>query len=194
MGINRNEYVEAFMLYLLESADRPVSYYPHDYQKIAFLVDRNIKNKKDPDAKINFDVSWWGPHSTELKSTITTLACIELVKIQSDKNYTLQKAISPQEIKYFDLFNDPIMHNPFLVLPYIVAETTKYFSNKVRGKKNLPFIYKRAKKQLKEKFLGKDGVKEMESLVKTFSQTPIKDVYEQAKEIYNKEISASATA
>lgn len=180
------------MLHLLRSADKPLLRYPPDYQQLAFLVDRSIR-KKNPEAKIKFDKSLLGnPFSTDVENNVTNFAILELIETKIDKKHmTPLESLSTTERPYFD---NPVMLNPIFSIPFILLETARYASNKIRGKKNLPIEYKRAEKELKENFLGQEGLKEMERLAKKYAQTSLPELYAQALALHEKETSSSTTA
>jgi|GEM_PF-1941590 len=192
---DNERYLKAFALHLVGESEKPLEFYPPTYQQIALLLDGSIEKKENVFIPFN-QPCIWGPKSKELEEVVWTFSHMpDLIEMeQCGAPIGLGRIISAQEEPYDFYISIPPRSGPVLSIVYIAygltihipLETKKYLSNKVQGKKNLPDEYLRAEKELEEKFLGKTGLEDMNNLIYELNNTPTKEVYEWARDSYQK--------
>ncbi|MBU4300270.1 MAG: hypothetical protein KKB09_03530 [Nanoarchaeota archaeon] len=189
---DNEKYLRDFVLHLVGKSKKPIEFYPPDYQQIAFLIDKEIPKKENVYIPFN-QPCIWGPKSKELEETIEELSimgCYSPIAMdRTNDKLGIKRVIYAREEHYRIMPVGPSI--PVIDLFYIPAnalwQTRKFLSNKINGRKNLPEEYARAEKELKEKYLGKIGLEEMDLLIEEYTNFPIKDIYKFAQETHLEE-------
>lgn len=185
-------YLKDFALHLVGKSEKPIAFYPPTYQQIAFLIDRGVSKIKKISIPFN-QPCIWGPKSKELEEIIEDLSILgfysPVLMEKTGDALGLERAIYAREEPYTIIHEGPPLGilEPVIIGINAATQAKRYLSNKIHGKKNLPDEYIRAEKELKEKFLGKTGLKEMDILIEELTQLPKREIYELASEIYLEE-------
>lgn len=187
-------YLRDFALHLIGKSEKPIEFYPPDYQQMAFLIDREIPKKADVSISFN-QPCIWGPKSKELEETFEELSMMPgyspIMMAKTGDKLGMNRVIYAREEPYRIIPGGPpvLVVDAVLIPINAILQTGKYVLNKINGRKNLPEEYLRAENDLKEKFLGKKGLEEMDLLIEEYNNLPTKDVYEFALELHAEETS-----